>query len=144
MSATIPQKQQGRELALQLLFQKEFSEVIASQLWPILFEMALPLDVMEFSKELIEGVTTNIEIIDQKIQAIARNWKIERMSLVDRNVLRLGVFEMLISANPLPAPVVINEYVELAKRYGTTDSGGFINGILDQVAKETNWQSGTN
>ena len=144
MSATIPQKQKSRELALQLLFQKEFSEAIASQLWPILFEMSLPLDVIEFTKELIQGVTDQSEKIDSKIQSIAKNWKIERMSLVDRNVLRLGVFEMLMASSPLPAPVVINEYVELAKKYGTTDSGGFVNGILDQAAKETSWQRGAN
>jgi len=143
MSATIPQKQKGRELALQLLFQKEFSDAIASQFWPILFEIAIPLDVIEYTKELLEGVTDNLEKIDSKIQAIAKNWKIERMSLVDRNILRLGFFEMLVGHNPLPAPVVINEYVELAKRYGTTDSGGFVNGILDQAARETNWQRGT-
>lgn len=144
MSASIPQKQKSRELALQLLFQKEFSEAIADQMWPILFEMALPLDVVEFTKELLGGVTSNSEKIDSKIQAIAKNWKIDRMSLVDRNILRLGFFEMLFCTNPLPAPVVINEYVELAKKYGTTDSGGFVNGILDQAAKETNWQRGAN
>jgi N utilization substance protein B len=144
MSAAIPHKQKSRELALQLLFQREFSEAIADQMWPILFEMPLPSDVVKFTKELLEGVTLNAGKIDSKIQAIAKNWKMERMSLVDRNILRLGLFEMLFSPRPLPAPIVINEYVELAKKYGTTDSGGFINGILDQAAKETNWQHGDN
>jgi N utilization substance protein B len=144
MSATIPQKQQSRELALQLLFQKEFSDSIASHLWPILFEMPLPSDVIEFTQELLEGVNNHSEKIDSKIRSITKNWKIERMSLVDRNVLRLGIFEMLMAPHPLPAPIVINEYVELAKKYGTTDSGSFVNGILDQAAKETSWRRGTN
>jgi len=144
MSATIPQKQQSRELALQLLFQKEFSEPISAHDWPVLFEMSLPLDVIAFTKELLEGVSTHLAKIDSKIQSIAKNWKIERMSLVDRNVLRLGIFEMLMTSNPLPAPIVINEYVELAKKYGTTDSGSFVNGILDQAAKETSWHRGDN
>ena len=139
MNTTISQKQKSRELCLQLLFQKEFTEAISSQMWPILFEMAIPPEMMEFTQYLLLGVTQNINTIDSKIQSLAKNWKIDRMSLVDRNILRLGIFEMLLSPNPLPAAVVINEYVELAKKYGTTESSSFVNGILDQAAKETPW-----
>jgi transcription antitermination protein NusB len=142
MTTTVSQKQKSREFALQLLFQKEFSEALATQAWPLLFESSFSAEITEFTQYLLEGVKQHHNKIDSQIQSFAKNWKLERMSLVDRNVLRLGYFEMLLSPSPLPASIVINEYVELAKRYGTTDSGRFVNGILGQAAKEVSWQNG--
>lgn len=129
----------GRELALQLLFQREFAEVLAAQSWPDLFEKSLSPGITDFTQSLITGVTEQLSEIDKIVQSAARNWKIERMSHVDRNVLRIGTFEMLFQTEPTPAPVVINEAVELAKKYGSTDSGGFVNGVLDQISKQKAW-----
>lgn len=141
-NSSIEVKKLGRELALQLLFQREFADALPNHNWSELFERSLAAEVIATTQTLIQGVTQNLESIDSKIQGAARNWKIERMSLVDRNVLRIGVYEMLLRPDPLPPAIVINECVDLAKRYGTTDSGSFVNGILDQLAKEQGWPKG--
>lgn len=135
----IQDRKLGRELALQLLFQREFSEALAAPSWPDLFEKSLSPGITNFTQSLVTGVIEQLTEIDKFIQAAARNWKVERMSLVDRNVLRIGTFEMLFQIEPTPAPVVINEAVELAKKYGSTDSGSFVNGVLDQISKQKAW-----
>lgn len=135
----IQDRKLGRELALQLLFQREFVEVAVSHHWPDLFDQSISPHLTNFTQFLVKGVSEQLTEIDKIIQAAARNWKVERMSHVDRNVLRLGTFEMLFQSEPTPAPVVINEAVELAKKYGSTDSGGFVNGVLDQISKQKVW-----
>jgi len=83
-------------------------------------------------KDLAEGATSHLEELDVFIVRYSEHWRLERMTIVDRNLLRLAIYELLYQPN-VPAKVVINEAVELAKRYGSEASGGFINGILDQV-----------
>lgn len=135
-------KKQARELALALLFQKEFPNPPPPvDQWPILFDRPLSAEVIPLTHALIQGVMDHLGPIDADIQSLATHWKIERMNLIDKNALRLGLYEMKYQADPLPAPIVINEYVELVKRFGTKDSGAFVNGILDQASKQISWQS---
>ena len=82
--------------------------------------------------ELVAGVAAHQEELDALIGRYSEHWRLERMAVVDRNLLRLAVYELLYLPE-IPPKVVINEAVELAKRYGSEDSGGFVNGILDQV-----------
>ncbi len=89
---------------------------------------------VEFSRVLVEGVAAQKAELDTQIDACSNNWRVERMSLVDRNILRMGVFE-LTALTDIPVNVSLNEMVELGKKYGTIDSGGFINGILDRIAR---------
>lgn len=89
----------------------------------------------EFSIELFLNVVDNLASVDEMIVKSSDNWRIERMSLVDRNILRIGVSEIL-GSKDVPAKVAINEAVELAKRYGSDESAAFVNGILDRVARE--------
>lgn len=89
-----------------------------------------PLD--DFSESLVKGVLEHKTSIDELIEKNSHHWKKERMSLIDRNILRLGVYE-LIYREDIPMTVTINEMIELAKEFGTEHSGGFINGILDAM-----------
>ena len=90
-------------------------------------------DVQAFAETLIRGVIKNLNAIDGVIGEYSTNWKVPRMALVDRNVLRLAAFE-LIHLKDIPPRVTLNEAIEVAKRYGSKDSGAFINGILDRIA----------
>jgi len=92
-------------------------------------------EIREFTKQIVEGTFQNVREIDQLIEQHSTHWKISRMSLVDRNILRMAVFELLYCTD-IPASVTINEAIEIAKRYGTDESGAFINGVLDHIAKD--------
>ena len=92
-------------------------------------------ETQRFAKELVEGVMAHREEIDGKIRGAAENWEMGRMAVVDRNILRLGTYE-LVYREDIPPKVTINEAVELGKRYGTVDSGTFVNGILDRIMGE--------
>lgn len=87
---------------------------------------------MPYARELLAGVSRNIQKIDSLIAENARNWRVDRMSIIDRNILRLGVYEVVFN-DQVPATVAINEAIEIAKRFSTDDSASFINGILDAV-----------
>ena len=92
-------------------------------------------DEVEFATLLARGATDEREALDARIEKTSTNWRIARMSVVDRNILRLGAYELLFM-DDIPANVSINESVELAKKYGTKDSRAFVNGILDRIAKD--------
>ena len=89
-------------------------------------------EVKEFMVVLAKGVFDNIEGLDQLISKYSDNWKVSRMSRIERNILRLALYEMLNLSN-IPHPVTINEAVEIAKKYGSSESGSFINGIVDRI-----------
>jgi len=89
----------------------------------------------EYADRAVRGVAEHLEQLDDTIQKASQNWRLPRMARVDRNVLRIGAWE-LIHASDVPGAVVLDEAVELAKRYGTEDSGSFVNGVLDRVASE--------
>jgi N utilization substance protein B len=129
-------RRRGREVALQMLFQLDASDVSPNEvklLYRTCFaEGSLP---DSFSVELFDAVSGQIAEIDAVIAQSSQNWRIERMSCVDRNILRIGISE-IVNANEIPTRVAINEAVELAKRYGTKESPSFVNGILDRVARD--------
>lgn len=91
--------------------------------------------VVGYADLLIAGVNKNEAAIDGKIQASSAHWKVERMATIDRNILRIAVFEMKFANELIKENIAINEAVEIAKKYGTTESASFVNGILDQVGK---------
>ncbi|MCX7977832.1 MAG: transcription antitermination factor NusB [Bdellovibrionaceae bacterium] len=128
-------RRQGREMALQILFQSEFAPQISLEdLLAIKSENMTP-DSQTFARELVNGVMKHKSEIDSLIQKNSRHWRLERMATVDRNVLRIAIWELRFSPQPLEKKIVINEAVEIARKYGTTDSSAFVNGILDQVAR---------
>jgi N utilization substance protein B len=127
---------QAREIALKVLYQIDVSKQEPEKAIADFFsynEESLD-DVKEFSSKLIIGVIANLETLDKKIVGFATNWGLNRMAIVDRNILRLACFE-LIYLSDIPSKVTINEAVELAKKYGGIDSGKFANGVLDKINK---------
>jgi len=129
-------RRKSRELALQSLYQGE----LAGQNGLLDFEeFCIHFQVnkksISYAKKLLDGVQEKGDAINQLISKYAENWRLERMSVIDRNILRLAVYEVRYQ-NDVPISVAINEAVEIAKRYSTDDSGPFINGILDSMAKE--------
>jgi transcription antitermination protein NusB len=143
-------RRRSRELALQTLFSLEFDErspeacigemrARAEEPESVDEELAELVrggpSVQAFAAELIEGVTGHLDEIDALLGRFSTNWKVSRMALVDRNILRVACFELL-HLKGVPPKVTLNEAVEIAKRYGSTDSSAFINGILDRIASE--------
>ena len=90
-------------------------------------------DIQDFAEALVRGVVTNVGQIDDVIGRCSTNWKVPRMAIVDRNILRLATYELM-HLGDIPPKVTLNEAIEIAKRYGAEDSGAFINGILDRIA----------
>lgn len=133
-------RRRAREAALQMLYQMEIGragayEAIGSY-WPAHDadgEVVEPL--REFANALVRGTTSRLTEIDALLTAHAQNWRIERMVVIDRIVLRLGVYEMLAEADT-PARVIINEAIELARAYSGEEAVPFVNGVLDAVRKE--------
>jgi N utilization substance protein B len=128
-------RRKSRELALQALFQGE----LAGQNGLLDFEefcahFQVNKKAIPYAKKLLDGVQEKADMLNQLISKYAENWRLERMSLIDRNILRLAVYEVHYQ-DDVPVSVAINEAVEIAKRYSTDDSGPFINGILDAMAK---------
>jgi len=123
----------ARELALQFLYQLD---LCGKDLLPEAraFFRAEEDDksAREFAAQLVKGVVEHQEAIDQAIRAVATNWEIDRMAVIDRNVLRMATFELFHCAD-IPPKVAINEAIELGKRFSTQNSGAFINGILDKI-----------
>ncbi len=99
------------------------------------FDAKMPAEGEKFAANLVALVQDNADAIDTKLQSVSRNWRVERMSTVDRNIMRLATAELLYD-DDIPTKVVINEAIELAKRYGTEESAAFVNGILDRVASD--------
>lgn len=90
-------------------------------------------EARSFARDRVEGVSEVRAQLDEAIQAVSRNWRLARMATIDRNVLRLGAFELIHRGHDVPRKVAINEAVELAKLFGASDSGAFVNGILDRI-----------
>lgn len=129
-------RRNARELALQLLFQSEFAPQISVNAFLQLYDNKYGNETIEYAEQIIRGVADSKTKIDDKISSVSRNWKVDRMALVDRNILRVAIYEMKLGNEKLSEKIVINEAIEIAKKYGNTDSAGFINGILDQVGRE--------
>ena len=127
----------SRELALQLLYQIDArgDEVLATMEQFFEGEESADEEVRVFTRKLVTGTRDSAEEIDALLTEAAENWRLDRMALVDRNILRMAVYEML-HIEEIPAKVSINEAIELGKRFSTKQSGSFINGILDRIRRE--------
>lgn len=131
---------QAREFALQLLYALDITKENFSCLWEnfcVNQEKKLDAQVKEFAQRLIEGVIAHKDEIDAKISAYAKNWELKRMPTIDRNILRLGIFELMFCPD-IPSKVSINEAIDLAKKYSGICAGKFANGILDKVKLSLN------
>lgn len=148
-------RRRGREAALQMLYQMEASGVSAEEairlFWasfpPTASDAAAALDGSdetidpaeregaEFANAIVRGFTSERARIDEMIRQVSQHWRLERMTRVDRNVLRLGAWELVACAE-IPRRVTLNESIELAKRFGTETSASFVNGVLDRIASD--------
>ena len=138
--ADATERRRAREAALQMLYQGEVGrtgayEAIATY-WPARDpEDTLPDEARDFANDLVRGTASRTEEIDKLLAAHAQNWRVERMAVLDRLILRMATYELL--ADPgTPAKVVINEAIELARAYTGDEAVGFVNGVLDAVRKE--------
>ncbi len=139
----------SRSIVMQSLYEWDFSGKNPEKLEEIveknLKEFGPGLEDKTFVWQLINGVVTNIKNVDKVIEKAAPEWPIEQITIVDRNVLRLGLYELLYGdKEEVPPKVAINEAIELAKTFGGESSGRFINGVLGTVYKEINEQGATN
>ena len=134
-------RRQARALTVQVLFHMEFSPGDPYESFRLISESfdSAP-EILNFSRQLVLGIWENREELDKLITQSSRNWRLERMSYADRNIIRLGVFEMLYM-DDIPPKVSIDEAVELGKKFGTEESGAFINGILDNIYNHLTQQS---
>ncbi len=127
-------RRKGRELALQALYQSDItsdaSEKSLAEFWATTEGSA---SAKQFAMQLVEGVLARRAEIDALVESAAENWRLERLSRVDLNVIRIAVHE-LTAPPPLPLEIAINEAVEISRRFGTGESSSFVNGVLDQVA----------
>ena len=130
------ERRRARECALQMLYQIDQTEVTAEEVFAQFWhgQQQATEELRAFAESLVRGVMARREQLDGLIADAAEHWKLARMAVVDRNVLRLAVYEMLDEGDTPPA-VVIDEAIEISKKFGSEDSGKFINGILDAVRK---------
>ena len=128
-------RSKSREYALQMLYQVDIRNADCQQILKEFWQAHEPSqEVKEFANQLTEGTVKHLPDIDPLIARHADNWNLKRMAVIDRNILRLGVYE-LFYVREVPPKVCLNEAIELAKRFGDAESGKFINGILDSVYK---------
>ena len=130
-------RRQAREYALQILFQIDFTEkkVGRRELDEFWADKKENREIREFAEELVKGTLEKLEDIDALIEKLAENWILGRMAAVDRNILRLAAFEILYRKD-IPSAVTINVALEIAKKYSSSESAPFLNGVLDRLAKE--------
>jgi len=129
-------RRRAREYALQILFQLDVTDSksndnLFEDFWENINEED---DVKEFAKDIVRGTRENIDTIDEIIKKAAEHWTIDRMAVVDRNILRAATYELLYRPD-IPPSVTINEAIDISKKYSTEDSSSFINGILDKISK---------
>jgi len=130
-------RRKAREYVLQFLFQSDFGNKgsISAGLKQFWADKEEDTEIKKFAAEIIKGTLSSLDEIDSTINKSAEHWAIQRMAAVDRNILRFAVYELLYR-DDIPRAVTINEAIEVAKKYSTTESAAFINGILDKIAKK--------
>ena len=130
-------RRKGREVALQFLYQLDLHDEVDPASHETDFWARHPVDddTRAFASALVTGTKRRQEEIDRLIAQYAEHWDLDRMAVVDRNILRLAVYELL-EQSKIPPKVAINEAIEISKKFGTRESSRFINGILDRVYKE--------
>ena len=127
-------RSKGREYAMQMLFQWDISEQDFTKLEVKFWKSAKATDATRnFANSLFEGAAKDVKALDELIAKHAENWRPERISAIDRAILRLGIHEL--RAGDTPPRVVLNEAVEMAKKFSSEESGAFVNGVLDSVHK---------
>src|SRR4029434_10101978 len=129
-------RRKAREAALQILYQVDLSKNNPKEALKLYWVEHPPIpEVEEFGNRLVEGVIRNQAEIDRLIETHSTHWKLGRMACVDRNILRIAVCELLYF-HDIPKSVTLNEAIELGKKFGTEDSGAFINGVVEHISKE--------
>ncbi len=126
----------ARECALKILYAIEIAKEKPDDAIRIFWDNSDPAedDVKKYANELVKGVSKNREKIDELITRHATNWQLERMAVIDKNIMRFATYELLYSSE-IPPKVAINEAIDIAKKYGDKDSGKFVNGVLDKISK---------
>jgi len=128
-------RRKARELALQMLYQVDMTGIEPDEVFPHFDDLKkVPAETRDYACSLVKGTVFQRDEIDKMIVRQAENWRLERMPIVDRNILRLAVYELL-NCPETPAAVVIDEALEIAKRFSTPKSSQFVNGILDGIRK---------
>jgi transcription antitermination protein NusB len=127
-------RRQAREIAAQFLYQHDLSSGAVDEALPLFWQTQNDVAdaTRKFAEELIRGTVEHRAEIDEKIQKYTEHWELQRIAAVDRNILRLAIFEMLYR-DDIPPIVSINEAVDIAKKFSTRESGAFVNGILDRL-----------
>jgi 3',5'-nucleoside bisphosphate phosphatase len=132
-------RSRSREFALQVLYQMDITrdDSIAAldNFWQEHSQEDIDEEVKNFTDQLVQGTSAQIKKLDEKISQYAANWELERMAVIDRNILRMGCFELMFR-DDIPPKVSINEAVDLAKKYSGPDAGKFVNAILDKIKLE--------
>ncbi|WP_158794597.1 transcription antitermination factor NusB [Granulicella sp. L60] len=130
-------RRKSRELTMQMLFQGDLGKQSAEQVTKLFWASVedVDLETRSFTEDLYRIATTRDEEIDALIESHAQNWRLERMPVVDRNLLRAAVAEMLGFPNT-PTPIIINETLEIGRRYAAPESIHFLNGVLDAIARD--------
>jgi N utilization substance protein B len=135
-------RRKARECALQMLFAADIAETPSDEVvrtyWAELGDTEFEQAAREFATRLASGTLGRIELLDERIRSRAEHWRISRMAIVDRNILRLAVYEFLYE--PTPRTVAINEALEIARRFSTYEATQFINGILDAIKRDLDEQ----
>ncbi len=131
-------RRKAREMALQVLFQLDYNNTDKQEALQSVFSERdnVTDNAKRYAEQLVIGTQDHQQEIDDTISRLSNDWKIERMAGVDRNIARMAIYEMKFGSEKLPPNVVINEAVELAKTFGTEESGRFVNGILGSMIKE--------
>ena len=133
---SVRRRTRARELALQALYMLDQRGVeVADYIDDFIGNADHDANVRDYATKLVVGIRRNREEVDGRISAVAENWDLYRMAVVDRNILRVACFEML-HLDDIPPKVAINEAIDLAKKYSTEESGSFVNGILDKIKQE--------
>ena len=132
----LTRRSRAREVALQLLFQHDHNPTLAREaIEAFARERLREPNLIHFCLALFDGVVKEEQLLDQRLNQASENWRVPRMPTVDRNVLRLGAYELLYTPQT-PAAAVLDEAIELARRFGTKDSTSFVNGVLDRLVND--------
>lgn len=138
LGGTVRRRTKSRMLALMFCYQEDLQgKSCANEMQAFLHTFSIDEGVREYAAKMIEGMRLNLERLDAEIIAVSANWPINRMAPVDRAIIRLATYEMLFHRDT-PPKVVINEAIELAKKFSTPESGAFVNGVLDKIREKNN------
>jgi N utilization substance protein B len=129
-------RRKAREIVLQSLYEAEFSDLSSEEILENqTVRRSSSGETVEYARELLSKTLANIDTLDQKIASVLKNWEMNRISLVDKNILRFALAEILFFPH-VPSKVIINEAIEIAHKYSSQDAGKFVNGILDRFVRE--------